>query len=132
MKKVAEIDKDGGKLEVFEDLQKNIFMAQPHGVINPTLLEEDLNWATHFSHKMKEPWFYVTNTEDVQLVNPFNLLYLKEIKKLKKLQEIVIYAPGFFNRLLLRMAFFIVRPDRIYKERADFEKFLGAAHSARA
>jgi len=38
MKKVAEINKSGGTLEVFEDLNKNNFMAQPHGVINPSLL----------------------------------------------------------------------------------------------
>lgn len=132
MKKVAEISKSGGTLEVFEDLNKNIFMAQPHGVINPDLLEEDVVRATNFSERMDGPWFYVTNTEDVRLVNPFNLLYLKEIKKLQRLQEIVIYAPGFFNRLLLRLSSVIIQPDRIYKRRQDFERFLGVVQSARA
>ncbi len=132
MKKVVELNQDGGKLEIFEDLSKNIFIARPHGMINPALVEEDLNRAEAFSKKIGEPWFYVTNTEDVRLVNPFNLLYLKEVKKLQKLQEIVIYAPGFINRTLLRLAFFIIRPDRIYKHKSDFEKFLGTVHSARA
>lgn len=131
MKKVAEFNKDGGKLEIFEDTNKNIFMAQPHGAINPSLLEEDLTHATAFSRRIGEPWFYVTNTEDVKLVNPFNLLFLKEIKKLQKLKEIVIYAPGLFNRTLIRMSFFIIQPDRIYKKKADFEKFLGVAQSAK-
>ena len=131
MKKVAEFDKSGGKLEIFEDTNKNIFMAQPHGVINPSLLEEDLTHATAFSKRINEPWFYVTNTEDVRLVNPFNLMYLKEVKKLQKLREIVIYAPGFVNRTLIKLAFFIIQPDRIFKKKADFEKFLGVAQGAR-
>ena len=74
----------------------------------------------------------MTNTEDVRLVNPFNLLYLKEIKKLAKLKEIVIYAPDFVNRTLIRLAFFIIQPDRIFKRKKDFEKFLGVVQSARA
>lgn len=132
MKKVVEIEKEGGKLEIFEDLSKNIFLARPHGMINPGLVAEDLERASAFSKKVGEPWFYVTNTEDVKLVNPFNLLYLKEVKKLQKLKEIVIFAPGFFNRTLLRLASFIVQPDRIFKRRDDFEKFLGTVRSARA
>lgn len=132
MKKVVEVEKEGGKLEIFEDLSKNIFLARPQGMINPALVAEDLERARAFSKKIGKPWFYVTNTEGVKLVNPFNLLYLKEVKKLQKLKEIVIYAPGFFNRTLLRLVSFIVRPDRILKKRADFEKFLGTAQSARA
>ena len=132
MKKVAEYNKEGGKLELFEDTDKNIFFAQPHGVINPALLEEDLKHAKSFAHKINEPWFYLTNTEDIRLVNPFNLLYLKEVKKLPKLEKIVIYAPGFVNRMLLRLSAFIIRPDRILKHKNDLMKFLSTAQSARA
>ncbi len=132
MKKIAEYNKDGGTLELFEDTDKNIFLAQPHGVINPSLLKEDLSHAKLFAQKINEPWFYVTNTEDVKLVNPFNLLYLKEVKKLQKLEKIVIFAPGFVNRMLIRLAAFIVRPDRILKHKKDLIKFLSVAQSARA
>jgi hypothetical protein len=132
MKKVAEYNKEGGTLELFEDTDKNIFFAQPHGVINPALLAEDLSHAKLFAEKINEPWFYVTNTEDVKLVNPFNLLYLKEVKKLQKLEKLVIYAPGFVNRMLIRLAYFIVQPDRILKHKKDLANFLSTAHSARA
>lgn len=132
MKKVAEYTRPEGSVEFFEDMDKNIFLAQPHGVINPELIKEDLAHARRFSDKVEGPWFYVTNTEDLDLANPLNLLYLKEVKKLKKLEKIVVYAPGFLNRMLLRMASFIIQPDRILKHKNDLAKFLGTAHSIKA
>ncbi len=42
MKKVAEKTKSGGKLEVLEDFKKHLFLARPHGFINPSLLSEYL------------------------------------------------------------------------------------------
>lgn len=129
MKKVAKkkdllVKVEIGKVEILEDFQKHLFLARPHGIVNPTLLKEDLNKARAFAKKCPDLWSYVTNTEDVRLVNPFNLLYLKEIKKLKKLKQIVIYAPGMINRLLIRMTFFIIKPDKIIKNRKHFQLFL--------
>ncbi|MBA2404902.1 MAG: hypothetical protein H0V66_09045, partial [Bdellovibrionales bacterium] len=59
MKKVAEKTKSGGKLEVLEDFKKHLFLARPHGFINPSLLSEDLKQARDFSEKCKVPWTYV-------------------------------------------------------------------------
>lgn len=132
MKKIAEYARPEGSVEFFEDTDKNIFLAQPHGVINPELIKEDLNHARRFAEKVDKPWFYVTNTEDLKLANPLNLLYLKEVKKLNKIEKIVVYAPGFVNRMLLRMASFLVQPDRILKHKKDLAKFLGTAQSIKA
>lgn len=128
MHKRSEKNGSGGKLEVFEDLKKGMLLLRPHGIINPTLLKEDLARAREFSEKVKKSWSYVTNTEDVRLVNPLNMRYLKEVKKLKKLKQIVIFAPGSVNRLLLRLSSFIIRPDRIIKDKDEFERFLQEVH----
>lgn len=124
MHKRSQKNESGGELEVFEDLDKGILLLRPQGVINPTLLQEDLSRAKEFAQKVDKNWIYVTNTEEVRLVNPFNLLYLKEIKKLKKLQQIIIYAPGLINRILIKLAGFIIRPDQIIKHPVEFERFL--------
>src|SRR5690606_3658234 len=120
MHKRSEKNDSGGRLEVMEDLKKGVLLLRPHGVVNPTLLQEDLGRAREFSRKVKKPWSYVSNVEDVWLVNPFYLLYLKEVKKLRKLKHIVVFAPGFINRTLLRRASFLVRPDRIIKNKKEF------------
>ena len=93
MEKVAEKVDTGGKLQVMEDYDKHLFLARPHGIINPSLLAEDFKRAGEFSNKIDDHWTYCTNTEDVKQVNPLNILFLKEIKKLKKLKQIVIFAP---------------------------------------
>lgn len=128
MHKVSEKNDSGGKLEVMEDFKKHFLLLKPHGVINPTLLEEDLKRAREFSEKVDSKWSYVTNTENVRLVNPFNLLYLKEVKKLKKLKQIIVFAPGFFNRLLLRLSAPIVQPDRIIKDKEEFNRTIANLH----
>lgn len=124
MKKKVRKEVSEGKLTITEDFDKHLFLARPSGIINPTLLEEDLKRATEFSEQCPHHWTYCTNTENVRLVNPMNILFLKEIKKLKKLKEIVVFAPGFFNRLLIKLVTPIFRPDRILKNRADYERFL--------
>ena len=101
-------------------------MAKPSGIINPTLLKTDLAKAKEFSSKVQGRWTYITNTENVKMVNPFNLMYLKEIKKLPKLKQIVIFVPGAVNRLLIRLASPIVQPDRIIKSRAEFDLFMAS------
>jgi predicted AAA+ superfamily ATPase len=128
MHKVSEKNESGGSLEVLEDFNKNFLLLKPHGIINPTLLEEDLKRARSFSQKVKGEWSYVTNTEDVRLVNPANLLYLKEVKKLKKLKQIIIFAPGFFNRMLVRMSAFIIKPDKVIKDRNEFNRTIANLH----
>src|SRR5690606_537890 len=97
---------------------------KPHKVINPTLVAEDLKRAREFSEKCNDHWTYCTNTQDVKIVNPFNILFLKEVKKLKKLKEIVVFAPTLGNRLLLWLVSPIFRPDRIIKKRNEFNHFL--------
>ena len=124
MRKVAEKEQSGGKVEVMEDLKKHLFLARPHGFINPSLLSEDLKRARSFANRCNDHWTYVTNTEDVKLVNPFNIFFLKEIKKLKKLKEIVVFAPGFINRTLIRLSYPIFQPDRIIKDKNEFKEFL--------
>lgn len=124
MKKKIKKEVTEGKVEITENFDKHLFLAHPKGVINPTLLDEDLKRATEFSQKNKGPWIYCTNTEDVRLVNPLNIMFLKEIKKLRNLKEIVVFAPGFFNRLLIKLVSPIFRPDRIIKERVEFNRFI--------
>lgn len=128
MKKIVQKKEAGGKLVVTQDFTKNLFLAKPRGIINPPLVQMDLKEAKEFAHRCKGPWTYVTNTEGVRLVNPLNILFLKEIKKINKLKQIVIYAPGFFNRVLLRLVSFIVQPDRIIKKRSEFDNFLEQVH----
>jgi hypothetical protein len=124
MEKIAEKVDTGGRLEVLEDFEKHLFLARPHGIINPSLLAEDFKRAVEFSNKVDDHWTYCTNTEDVKLVNPINIFFLKEIKKLKNLKQIVIFAPGVVNRALLRMASFIIVPDRIIRDKNEFRRFL--------
>jgi len=128
MHKISEKNDSGGKLEVMEDFKKHFLLLKPHGVINPTLLEEDLKRAREFSEKVDSKWSYVTNTENVRLVNPFNLLYLKEVKKLKNLKQIIVFAPGFFNRMLLRLSAPIVQPDKIIKDKEEFNRTIANLH----
>lgn len=113
-----------GSVEFTLDYDKHLFLAEPHGVINPSLVDEDLKRATEFSEKCDQSWTYCTNTQDVKLVNPFNILFLKEIKKLKRLKEIVVYAPTLGNRLLIWMVAPIFRPDRLIKKENEFKIFL--------
>lgn len=124
MQKTIKKKEPEGQVKITENFDKHLFLAQPHGVINPDLLKEDLKRAKEFSEKCEDHWTYCTNTENVRLVNPLNMLFLKEVKKLKKLREIVVYAPGFVNRLLIRLSAPIFRPDRIIKRKSDFEFFL--------
>lgn len=124
MKKVIKKDTGEGEVKIVEDFDKHLFLARPRGVINPTLLDEDLKRAKEFSEKCSDHWTYCTNTEEVRLVNPLNILFLKEIKKLKKLREIVVYAPSVFNRILIYFAAPIFRPDRVIKKKNEFDLFL--------
>lgn len=124
MRKITEKKQSGGKLNIFEDDKKGIFLAEPHGIINPSLLREDLEQARSFANRLNKPWMYVTNTEDVKLVNPFNLMYLKEVKKIKNLQRIVIFVPNIINLMLIKLASFIVQPDKLITERSEFEKLI--------
>lgn len=126
MKKKIVKEVDEGKVEITQNFDKRLFLAHPKGVINPTLLDEDLKRAKEFSEKSPGPWVYCTNTEDVRLVNPMNILFLKEVKKLKNLKEIVVFAPGFFNRLLIKLVSPIFQPDRIIKSKIEFKRFLGS------
>lgn len=113
-----------GNVRFTKDYENHLFLARPKGIINPSLLDEDLEQASEFSLKCEKPWTYCTNTEEVKLVNPFNIFYLKEIKKLRNLKEIVIYAPGAINRFLIKMASPIIKPDRIIASKEEFETFL--------
>ncbi len=113
-----------GHVEFTLDYEKHLFLAEPHGVINPVLVDEDLKRAKEFSRKCSYPWTYCTNTKDVRIVNPFNILFLKEIKKLKRLKEIVVYAPTWGNRILIMLISPIFRPDRLIKEENEFKNFL--------
>ena len=124
MKKIIEKKESGGKLDVIEDLQRHLFLARPHGFINPSILNHDLQQAKDFSEKCDDHWTYVTNTEDIKLVNPLTIYFLKEIKKLKRLKQIVVFAPGWVNRILIRLASPIVRPDRVIKNKNEFQRFL--------
>lgn len=124
MKEVIEKTKDEGSVIITLDYDKHLFLAKPHGVINPTLVDEDLKRAKEFSERCDDHWTYCTNTEDVKIVNPFNILFLKEIKKLKKLKEIVVYAPSWGNRFLIMMISPIFRPDRLIKDKNEFGEFL--------
>lgn len=126
MIKIIEKHEPEGWVKFEENFDRHLFLAQPHGIINPALLDEDLKRAKEFSASCPDHWTYCTNTEDVRLVNPFNLLYLKEIKKLPKLREIVIFAPGSMNRFLLRVASPIVQPDRVIKDPTEFQAFLNS------
>ncbi|WPU67194.1 hypothetical protein [Peredibacter starrii] len=128
MSKITIKDSLGGKLEIFKDYGKHLFLARPHGFINPDLLDEDLKNAKEFSQECPDHWTYCTNTEDVRLINPFNILFLKEIKKLQKLKEIVVYAPGSINRLLIRLITPIFQPDRVIKNKKEFQLFLEEVH----
>ena len=116
-------ESDGG-VKFTLDYDKHLFLAEPHGVINPNLVNEDLKRATEFSKKCTRSWTYCTNTQNVKLVNPFNILFLKEIKKLERLKEIVVFAPTFGNRILIRMISPIFRPDRLIKKEHEFHLFL--------
>lgn len=124
MQKIKEKKESGGKLEIFYDFKKNFFMARPHGIINPSLLKEDLEKARHFANECNRPWTYITNTENLLIANPLNLLYLKEVKKIKNLKQIAVYAPGIINQMLLRLASFIVKPNKIFTNKIEFQKFV--------
>lgn len=117
-----------GHVRITKDFDHHYFLAHPKGVINPSLLDEDLAQATDFSQNCSHPWIYCTNTEDVLMVNPLNIFFLKEIKKLANLKKIVIFAPGRLNRLLLKLVSPIIKPDRIISERKEFEEFLRSIH----
>jgi hypothetical protein len=125
MEKITEKKRSGGRVEIFQDLKRKFFLARPHGIINPSLLREDLDRARHFSNEVQGGWSYVTDTSDVKLVNPLNLFYLKEVKKIKHLKQIVVYAPNPLNQMLLRLASWIVKPDRIITEPREFAAFIG-------
>lgn len=113
-----------GSVDFYTDLKRKIFLARPHGFINPSLLKEDVIAAHAFAKDCNSPWTYITNTEDVLMVNPFNLLYLKEVKKIRHLKRIVVYAPNPFFRTLLRLVSFIVQPDAILTEKKDLDDLL--------
>lgn len=114
----------GGDVRFTLDYDHHLFLAHPKGMINPTIVNEDLKKAREFSEKCPDHWTYCTNTKDVKLVNPLNIFFLKEIKKLKKLKEIVIYAPTLGNRLLIKMISPIFQPDRVLKKESEFKQFL--------
>lgn len=124
MKETQEKVNFEGDVRITKDFDHHFFLVHPRGFINPSLLDEDLKQARDFSENCKQPWTYCTNTEDVRLVNPFNILFLKEIKKLKKLKQIVIFAPGAINRLLIRLASPLIKPDRIISDKKEFKQFL--------
>lgn len=128
MLKLTLKDSSGGKLEIFKNYDQHFFLARPQGIINPELVQKDLENAREFADECPDHWTYCTNTEDVRLVNPFNILFLKEVKKLRKLKEIVVYAPGAINRLLIRLIAPIFRPDRVIKDESDFKLFLKQVH----
>jgi len=113
-----------GSVDFTLDYDKSLFLAEPHGMINPSIVAEDLKQATIFAEKTQRPWTYCTNTSDVKLVNPLNILFLKEIKKLKNLKQIVVYAPTLGNRLLIRLIGPIFKPDRIIKDELTFRSFV--------
>lgn len=124
MKEFYEKKEEEGSVELTLDYDKHLFLAEPHGIINPSLVDEDLQRAKEFSEKCPDHWTYCTNTKDVKIVNPFNILFLKEVKKLKKLKEIVVFAPTLGNRFLLRIISPLFQPDKIIKTEREFKEFL--------
>ena len=128
MKKILDEVRNTGKLELFEDLRRKIFLAQPSGVVNPSLVKDDLKMARNFANRVRGGWTYITNTEGIILANPFNLFYLKEVKKLKNLKEIIVFAPSLHNRILLKLTSFIVQPDRIIEDKTEFEALIASPH----
>jgi hypothetical protein len=113
-----------GSAHFILDYERHLFLARPRGIINPSLVDKDLKLAREFSEKCDDHWTYFTNTQEVSLVNPLNIFFLKEIKKLKKLKEIVVYAPTLGNRFLIKLISPIFRPDRILKNQGEYQFFL--------
>lgn len=128
MQKLTEKSQSGGRVEFFGDYDQNFFLAHPQGNINPSLLKEDVTQARKFAKTLNAPWTYITNTEDVLFVNPFNLVYLKDVKKIRHLKRIVIFAPHLIHRIMIHLVSKIVQPDLIITNRSEYEKLLRNIH----
>lgn len=124
MEKVTDKKESGGRLEIFEDFKRHIFLARPQGFVNPSLASEDLDQVKQFAEEVNGSWSYVSDTSGIKFSNPINLMYLKEVKKLKNLKQIVIYVPSRLNQFLLALASFLIQPDLVITDEGEFVNFM--------
>ncbi len=123
MQKLLDFKKSGGRLELFTN--DKVFLVKPSGIINPVLVKKDLEMAYEYGLKHHN-WLYVVDTTNVLFPNPFNLLFLKEINKLPNREAYFIYAPSVIVRFLARITNFIIKPDKVIKDRSNFEYCLNS------
>ncbi len=122
--KTFEIKKRFSRLIIYQSKEDSLFIVEPHGIINPSLIKLDLLEAERFGNELKKDWTYLVNTKNVLFPNPLNLLLLNKIKLLPYINQYIIYAPSLVVRILGRLTFFIVKPNKILKNEADFKSYL--------
>jgi hypothetical protein len=111
-----------GSLKITVDREEGLFLVEPRGIINPSLVQFDLEAAIAFGSEIKKPWIYIVNTKNVLFPNPINLFYLSRIKELPFRERYYIYAPRLVVRVLARLTGFLIKPDQIIKTESDFKE----------
>lgn len=113
-----------GSLVLYRDVKKGLFLVEPKGIINPSLIKTDLKEAYTFGESLQREWIYIVNTKNVKFPNPLNLLCLSKIKKLPYMKEYIIYAPSMIVRFLGRLTSFIIKPDIVLNEEKQFQELI--------
>jgi hypothetical protein len=124
MEKVFEFSKHGGSLSIYN--AKNLLLLKPKGIINPSIIKEDLNFAREFGTSFSKDWIYLVNTEKVLFPNPLNIFYLSKIKHLPNIKAYVIYAPSKVVQILGKLTELIIKPDMVLKSKAEYEAYLAS------
>ena len=114
---LANIRRRGGRLELTAEGDQLCIAAS--GYVGPSLLRADLAAAAEFGRRHPDGWTYLVDTSGVRFANPLNVFWLRRIRALPNLRRYVVIAPSGFVRFMIRMASWLVRPDRVVRSRAE-------------
>jgi hypothetical protein len=113
--KAHRFSRKGGYLAV--RTADNVLWVDAHGYIGPSLLRDDLAFATRFDAMHEGGWTYVVDIRRVRWANPLNIFYLRKITRLPNLRGYIVVSRSRFVRFLLRLGRWLVRNEAVGSSR---------------
>lgn len=86
MKNIKSIKGQCGNIDIFE-YSKKYLIAKPKGYISRSMIRKDFETIESFDSKGFE---YFVDLTDFVIPNPINLIYLRKLKSLEHLKNIIL------------------------------------------
>jgi len=83
-----------GRIDLYVDAGPRRVLAHPSGSIGPELLRREIAYLRAFASGRRAVWRYVVDVADVTVVNPLNVLWLRQVKQLPGLDRYDVASPS--------------------------------------